>query len=251
MSREFADANITKFIQLGIAAGDLRSGKTYSQIDFADLEEIEADMGIGKGGMIFNLDLKERIRHTFPPIDRCCHVNGRILKFDNIDDIDRIQCNITSNDFKNDYVDKRKPVILNGCQESWKARNWTFGNLLGRYVSKWPMSYYFNEKEDCFAGYLDGPKIFRMMRNGAFVKSMTHLPKSKLEQLNESEKEYLKLDLLNEYNFPQPFPKDVFEEMNIENDQAYIMFSTRETGTLFISIFEFLVNFSSLRSKKS
>ena len=42
---------------------------------------------------------------------------------------------------------------------------------------------------------------------------------------------HLKLDLLDEYQSPIPFPNDEFKELDIPNDQAYIMFSTAKTGT--------------------
>ena len=52
--------------------------------------------------------------------------------FDNIDNMERISCDISKDEFKRDYADRRRSVILLGCQEEWKAKNWTFGNLLSR-----------------------------------------------------------------------------------------------------------------------
>ena len=40
----------------------------------------------------------------------------------------------------------------------------------------------------------------------------------------------LKLDLLEEYKTPPPFPKDEFKRLDIPTDQAYVMFSTAKTG---------------------
>ena len=68
------------------------------------------------------------------------------------------------------------------------------------------------------------------MKNKIFIKSMTHLPKSKKNKLDRNEREHLKLDLLDEYDYPSPFPKDQFDQLNITSDQAYFMFSTAETG---------------------
>ena len=209
-----------------IVARDVSSGCTFSKIDFDDLESAD----IKKDGLIINLKLKHKVRHTFLPIDRCCRRNGRKLSYNNFDNIMRIPCNLSANDFLHDYVESREPVILMGCQEGWKAKNWTFGNLLGRYVSKWPISYYHDETDNCFAGDLEGPKIYNLMKYKVNVKSVTQLPKSMRIQLDESQREYLKLDLLDEYDYPAPFPKDQFEELNIMVDQAYIMFSTSKTG---------------------
>ena len=39
-----------------------------------------------------------------------------------------------------------------------------------------------------------------------------------------------KVDMLDEYAFPDPLPKDMFENIFVETDQAYIMLSTNQTG---------------------
>ena len=58
----------------------------------------------------------------------------------------------------------------------------------------------------------------------------------------------MKLDLFDEYQTPYPFPNDEFKELDIPNDQAYVMFSTAKTGTFFffkfncrVSHFEYLI----------
>ena len=223
----------------GIVARDVESGRTFSKLDFDDLESADITIGNRKKGIVVNLELKNKVSHTFQPIDRCCKKNGRKLLYDNVDNIVRISCNISAKDFLHDYVERREPVLLLGCQEGWKAKHWTFGNLLGRYVSKWPFSYYHDETDNCFAGDLEGPKIYHLMKNKVNIKSFLHLPKSQRYQLDKSQREFLKLDLLNEYDFPTPFPKDQFEELNVTSDQAYIMFSTAKTGFLNIDYMNF------------
>ena len=47
------------------------------------------------------------------------------------------------------------------------------------------------------------------------------------------ERKELKLDLLDEYEFPSPLPNDQFDELNIPNNQAYIMFSSANTGNVY------------------
>ena len=229
---------MAEWTQHGIVAKDMRSGKVYSEIDFNDLENIEAYENKQDSGLTINLKMPEKIRHTFPPIDRCCQSNGKRIKFDGIDNMERIHCNISSKLFQNKYVDKRKPVILTGCQKGWKAQKWTFGNLFGRYVSKWPLSYYHHEKEDCFAGSLSGPQVYYLMKNSTYFKSFTQLQKSKIAQVkDDSEKEYYKLDLLEEYALPSPFPKDEFENFDMESDQNYLMLSSKETGFIIWQLF--------------
>ena len=163
-----------------ITAQDSASGTTYSVIDFDDFQDSNDDTHY----VMINLNEIGSIHHTFPPIDRCCKANGRTIKYDNIDNVRRIDCNISKEEFKKEYIDKRKLVVLTGCQDEWKAKNWTFGDLLGRYVSKWPLTWYHTQEDDCYAGYLNGPTIFNMMKKKIKVKSMTQLRKSLRKSLD-------------------------------------------------------------------
>ena len=104
------------------------SQKLYSVIDFADFEESDNL----NDTIIINLGLPNQIKHRFPIVDRCCKSHGRKITYDNIDNMERISCDISKDKFKKDYADRRRSVILLGCQEEWKAKNWTFGNLLSR-----------------------------------------------------------------------------------------------------------------------
>ena len=104
------------------------SQKLYSVIDFADFEESDSS----NDSIIINLGLPNQIKHRFPVVDRCCKSKEQTITYDNIDNMERISCNISKDEFKSDYANRRKSVILLGCQEEWKAKNWTFGNLLSR-----------------------------------------------------------------------------------------------------------------------
>ena len=68
------------------------------------------------------------IVHTQPAIDRCCKPskNKKELVFHGKDEIPRINCNYAKTEFVKNYIRRRRPVILEGCQDSWPARNWTF-----------------------------------------------------------------------------------------------------------------------------
>ena len=54
------------------------------------------------------------ITHTFPEIDRCCKLNGRRVQFDGIDQIDRIDCDIPKEEFLENYIRKREPIMMTG-----------------------------------------------------------------------------------------------------------------------------------------
>ena len=80
-----------------------------------------------------NVDLG-KIEHTLSKIDRCCksygeNLDSRKLEFDQKDAIPRISCNISKKLFFKNYVKRRQMVILKGCHETWKAKNWTFKGI--------------------------------------------------------------------------------------------------------------------------
>ena len=102
----------------------------YSKIDFAD---IVTSTNPADDVVILNLNLNHLISHTLPKIDRCCKLNGGEVKYDGIDNIQRIDCNIPKNEFLEKYVNGREAVLMKGCQNEWMARNWTIENLLDRY----------------------------------------------------------------------------------------------------------------------
>ena len=73
----------------------------------------------------------EKLIHKIEKIDRCCKSDGDLLdssqlEFDSSDTIKRISCNISKEEFTKKYISKRNPVILNRCQKTWKAKDWTF-----------------------------------------------------------------------------------------------------------------------------
>ena len=78
------------------------------------------------------------IFHTPIAIDRCCksfeNPPNASHKNSIRDKIPRALCNISKEYFLSEYVQKRKAVILLGCQNKWNARKWTFK---GRYLLNW------------------------------------------------------------------------------------------------------------------
>ena len=104
---------------------------SFSKIDFADIVSSSDPTDV----VILNLNLNQMIHHTFPKIDQCCKLNGGKVKYDGIDNIKRIDCNMSQKEFFEKYINEREPVMMKGCQNEWKAGNWTIGNLLDRYRS--------------------------------------------------------------------------------------------------------------------
>ena len=73
------------------------------------------------------------ITQTPVSIDRCCKPFVAEPNTSNIstiiDDIPRAPCNMSKEEFLFNYVERRKAVILRGCQEEWPALNWTFEGI--------------------------------------------------------------------------------------------------------------------------
>ena len=74
---------------------------------------------------------KGRIVQGNRSVDRCCKSAkpagfDSTLRFSGKDEIPRISCDIEKTIFFRDYIQKRKPVMLKGCQKKWPARKWTF-----------------------------------------------------------------------------------------------------------------------------
>ena len=104
------DTILNNWTELEIAAIQAKQKIIVSKIDFIDLvESKKADDYV-----IINLNLIDKITHTFPEIDRCCKLDGRRVKFDGIDKIDRIDCDIPKEKFIEKFINKREPIMMTG-----------------------------------------------------------------------------------------------------------------------------------------
>lgn len=104
------DTILKDWTDLEIAAIQAKQKIVVSNIDFIDLiESKNADAYV-----IINLNLIDKITHTFPEINRCCKLDGRRVKFDGIDKIDRINCDIPKEKFIEKFINKREPIMITG-----------------------------------------------------------------------------------------------------------------------------------------
>ena len=142
------DQNLRDWTQMNIVAVQPKQKIAYSKIDFADFEPSNDPLD----EVIINLHLGSMIFHTFPEIDRCCKLNGTKIKYDGIDNMSRISCDIPINEFIETFVEKREPVTMVGCQDQWKAKYWTFDNLMDRYdnLTKWHTTWTFSDQDKLF-----------------------------------------------------------------------------------------------------
>ena len=106
----------------------------YTHIDFANIKRSDDKFIILK---IRNIK-DEMIIHSTKEINRCCkNQNARKSSikesFSSIkDNIPRVSCLMDKKRFWDSYIQKRIPVMMKGCQESWLAKKWTFKGNLGK-----------------------------------------------------------------------------------------------------------------------
>ena len=188
-----------KFTELDIVAFQPQLGIAFSKIDFEDfvVSNNSADV------MILNLNLKNMIDHTFPKIDRCCKLKNRRIEFDGIDNMKRIDCDASKEEFTSKYVNQREAIIMKGCQTKWKAKNWTTENILNRYnnISLDDDTLYHFPWEPLYQETIDGSfkektftssQVKDLINAGFLVKIVQQLPK----RLKGMDVQIIKGDLL-------------------------------------------------------
>ena len=100
-------------------------------IDFSNIDFNAESLNQTKSMIAIRIknNKKDVITESPISIDRCCKpfmVEPNVLKMSSIKDrIPRAPCNMSSANFLSKYVQKRKAVILRGCQKTWRARKWT------------------------------------------------------------------------------------------------------------------------------
>ena len=211
----------------------------YSKIDFADFKPTNKS----DDTIIINLENSHNIYHTFPKIDRCCKMNGKRIKYDGIDNMERIKCDMPQNEFTEKYVNKREAIMMTGCQEKWKAKNWTIENLLNRYnyisinetevkYFMWQSSYQKNHETKTYNANLRSNEMKKMIDNRYLVKVFNRLPKGEIgwSRYNGTEYKQNMIELMEEYAFPKPMPEDIFQKYHVDSDQSYLMLATAGTG---------------------
>lgn len=87
------------------------------------------------------------------PYSSCCDrtETPKVSDIKKVDTLERIPCNVTREYFIEHYEMKRKPVMLVGCDENWKAiQRWTFENLITRFdnSSSWTVDFGRGEQQE-------------------------------------------------------------------------------------------------------
>ena len=102
---------------------------------FSNIQHVHESLSSSKNLMIIRIKDNKRgeIIQTPMSINRCCKpfkVEPDISNKKYINDvIPRVSCNMGKDPFLTEYVQKRKAVILLGCQKDWPARKWTFEGI--------------------------------------------------------------------------------------------------------------------------
>ena len=220
------------FDKIGVVAFQPKEVEAYSKIDFSELKQSNYSEDV----IIINLNLIHMIDHTFPKIDRCCRRNSRKIEYDNIDNMERIECDMSQREFTRKYVDRREAVMMKGCQNEWKAKNWTIQNILDRYNFikndhfKWVTTYQKTIESTYQKEYLSSNEVKNAINAGYLVKVFHRLLKNLKGWIEWDSSKRFRLDLLEEYSFPKPMPEDKFYNFHVETDQSYLILATNGTG---------------------
>ena len=67
---------------------------------------------------------KQLYSETPKSSDQNCKVVGCLIF-----QLERIPCDTDKEFFVKEYLERRKVVVLQGCIETWKAKNWTIEGL--------------------------------------------------------------------------------------------------------------------------
>ena len=223
---------------ISIAGIQPKQGLLYFKIDFTDfIPSKKSDDTI-----ILNIEDSSKIYHSFPKIDRCCKLNAKNVEYDGIDNMKRIDCNLSQKEFTEKYVNKRDAVMMVGCQEEWKAKNWTIENLLDRYsyikhtknqiiYFIWTTDYQLTMKSDIVNEKLKSEEVKKLINSGYSFKIFQMLPKGEQGwRHGEKQTKQFMLELFDEYAFPKPMPEDMFQKYHVDTDFSYLMLATAGTG---------------------
>lgn len=106
----------------------------FQQIDFANITFHENESTNFIVLKIRNTKPR-KIYHNRTVVNRCCkksnHENTSFQYYSSLikDSIPRISCDTDKQFFFDNYIKKRVPVMMIGCQESWPAKQWTFNGM--------------------------------------------------------------------------------------------------------------------------
>ena len=111
--------------------------------DFADFQPSRNRLDEGSNVIMLRIRnvRRHQVTHNLPRIDRCCKSSGWEKDLRDLNNLffrmkflhkstERIPCTTSKESFVNDYIMKRKFVILSNCSDSWEARKWTFKGFI-------------------------------------------------------------------------------------------------------------------------
>ena len=240
-------------------------------INFSNIQFKEENLNQTNSIIVIKIkdNRKGSIAYTPISIDRCCKsftVEPNISNISSIKDtIPRASCNMRKEDFLSKYVQKRKSLILQGCQNEWRARKWTlegtvpskfynliaqityfyghlykvlysYSGVLNRYPTNLNITWNTVGKDpftnDMFFRRTTGADILSLLKNNYTIKVFERLNSSlKRKKMSKRTSYIYKMDIFKDYSYPQPFPLDKFLRLpDGSPNQAYLMLGTKGTG---------------------
>jgi hypothetical protein len=100
----------------------------FPLFDFKNVRQ--AEQSFQENSDIFINLQSDKVQHTWLTVDRCCVPPPENFEIKSFDTIEKISCKIEKEDFFRRYVEMRQPILLDGCEENWPAKNWTIEGIL-------------------------------------------------------------------------------------------------------------------------
>ena len=187
-------------------------------------------------------DTNVHATNQWEDIDKCCPSHGlvnteEILRKVN-DTMQRISCDISTDEFLKKYVSKRKSVMLVNCTKNWLAQSkWSMKYLLkegaGQLVWKTDFEFKDGPRESEFFTGID---IEHIMKDNGTIRIFDRLGRRYHNFWNKqgSKRDTDKMYLFDHYEKPSPVPRDYFEMAGILTNYQWIIISQKDTGRCII-----------------
>lgn len=159
--------------------------------------------------------------------------------------VPRISCNISESDFAEQYIMKRKVVILEGCLKEWSASKWTFDSLLHS-KPHWTFSAIvrlgydsLTETHPCYKpSHPNSPyqiynskELLRLKAQNATIKVIDRT--GSIPRWGRREGSSDKPEIFEAYTQPKPIPKCLAKSTFGGNPNDWLLMSTKFTGTFY------------------
>ena len=180
--------------------------------------------------------------NAWDDIDTCCpahkEINSRKIMRSIKDTLERIPCNVSQDEFLQQYVQKRKAVMLTNCTADWVAqKKWTIQDLLDEKSGSLFWRGDINTLDRKFALFKDneefsGKLLKAVMKSNGTIRVFDEKGHKKHTKARKNGRKLRtdKTHLFSDYSQPHPVPVDFYRNAGILTNYQWIILSQKNTG---------------------